>query len=241
MLNAVFFLAAVAGGAFVQAASGFGFGIFVMMFFPLCLPNYGMCVTLSGLLSIGTTVVTTIQYRQYIAWRKLLIPSICFCVISAVIITIAAGQADSLMKRLLGGALILLSMYFLFLGKNMKIHATPAAGVAAGSLSGLLSGLFSIGGPPMVVYLLAGTDSKEEYLATIQAYFTVTNLFTLAVRAMNGMVTKTVFSYAALGLVGIALGVFLGRKVFRKLDANRLRFIVYLFMAASGVITLVKG
>ena len=241
MWNVILFLAAATGGAFVQAASGFGFGIFVMMFFPMLLPSYGMSVTLSGMLSLATTTVTVIQYRRYISWKKLLIPSLCFCAVSAVIITLSAGQADSLMKRLLGGALILLSMYFLFWGKNIKIRATPATGAAAGSLSGVLSGLFSIGGPPMVVYLLAGTDSKEEYLATIQAYFTVTNIYALIVRAANGLVTKAVFGYAALGLAGIALGVFLGRRVFRKLDAGRLRFVVYIFMTVSGVITLVKG
>ena len=81
----------------------------------------------------------------------------------------------------------------------------------------------------------------QEYLATIQAYFTVTNIYALIVRAANGLVTKAVFGYAALGLAGIALGVFLGRRVFRKLDAGRLRFVVYIFMAVSGVITLVKG
>ena len=42
--------------SFIQRVSGFGFGIFVMMFFPFILPSYGESITLSGLLA-GTTAL----------------------------------------------------------------------------------------------------------------------------------------------------------------------------------------
>jgi uncharacterized membrane protein YfcA len=240
-LTIALFVLTVAVGALVQSASGFGFGIFVMMFFPVILPSYGMSVTLSGALSLACTTVTAFRYRRHIAWKKLWLPSLCFCIVSAVFITLSGGAADSLMKRLLGAALILLSAYFLFLGSRIRIRPTHTAGAVAGSLSGLLSGLFSTGGPPIVVYLLAGTESNEEYLATIQAYFTVTNLFALAVRAANGLVTPVVAGYWVVGLLGIAAGVFLGCRVFHKLNAERLRLVVYLFMAISGLIMLILG
>ena len=40
--------------SFVQRVSGFGFGIFIMMFLPYIMPSYNEAVALSGLLS-GTT------------------------------------------------------------------------------------------------------------------------------------------------------------------------------------------
>ena len=84
-------------------------------------------------------------------------------------------------------------------------------------------------------------ESKEEYLATIQAYFTITNIYAFAMRAAGGLVTAEALRYAAWGVPAIALGVFLGRRAFRALNADRLRFVVYLFMALSGVVTLVRG
>ena len=48
----IFFLTIVA--SFIQRVSGFGFGIFVMMFFPFFLPSYGESVMLSGLLAGST-------------------------------------------------------------------------------------------------------------------------------------------------------------------------------------------
>ena len=48
----VFILTIIA--SFIQRVSGFGFGIFVMMFFPFFLPSYGDAVMLSGLLAGST-------------------------------------------------------------------------------------------------------------------------------------------------------------------------------------------
>ena len=50
----LFLLAACA--SFVQRVSGFGFGIFIMMFLPYIMPSYNEAVALSGLLSGSTAL-----------------------------------------------------------------------------------------------------------------------------------------------------------------------------------------
>ena len=47
--------------SFIQRVTGFGFGIFVMMFFPFFLPSYGESVMLSGLLAGTTAFLITIS------------------------------------------------------------------------------------------------------------------------------------------------------------------------------------
>ena len=229
------FILATAAGAFIQTTTGFGFGILVMIFYPQLLPSVLMSVTVSGMLSLQTNVVTMLRYFRHIAWKKLLWPMLCYAVVSFAAIRFSMGQADALMKRLLGVMLILLSIWFLFFGKRVRIRPTPAAGLAAGALSGLFSGLFSIGGPPIVVYLLSSAESNEEYMATTQTYFTITSIYALTVRALSGLVTLESLKFAALGILGVAAGVFLGRRVFQRLNADRLRMAVYIFMAAAGV------
>ncbi len=51
----IFLLTIIA--SFIQRVSGFGFGIFVMMFFPFFLPSYGESVMLSGLLAGSTALL----------------------------------------------------------------------------------------------------------------------------------------------------------------------------------------
>ena len=63
----VFILTIIA--SFIQRVSGFGFGIFVMMFFPFFLPSYGDSVMLSGLLAGSTALMIAVRNWQYIRWK----------------------------------------------------------------------------------------------------------------------------------------------------------------------------
>ena len=62
----VFILTIIA--SFIQRVSGFGFGIFVMMFFPFFLPSYGESVMLSGLLAGSTALMIAVRNWHYIRW-----------------------------------------------------------------------------------------------------------------------------------------------------------------------------
>ena len=66
----IFLLAICA--SFIQRVSGFGFGIFVMIFFPLFLPSYGEATTLSGLLAGSTALIIAIRYFRDIEWKIML-------------------------------------------------------------------------------------------------------------------------------------------------------------------------
>ena len=63
----IFILTVIA--SFIQRVSGFGFGIFVMMFFPFFLPTYGDCIMLSGLLAGSTALMIAVQNWRYIRWK----------------------------------------------------------------------------------------------------------------------------------------------------------------------------
>ena len=56
----------------------------------------------------------------------------------------------------------------------------------------------------------------------------------------RAVITSTTFHLWLLMLAALALGVFLGNKIFYRLDAKRLRFAVYGYMAVSGVTMLLK-
>ena len=65
----VFLLTIIA--SFIQRVSGFGFGIFVMMFFPFFLPSYGESVMLSGLLAGSTALMIAVRNWKYIRWSMM--------------------------------------------------------------------------------------------------------------------------------------------------------------------------
>ena len=226
------------GAAFVQRVSGFGLGIFAMMFLPHFLPSHTAAATISCLFSCYTTTFNSIKYRKNVAY-KTAIPMLAAAMIPIVIAVVFSAKVSAdVFRILLGSVLVILSIYFLFFNKRIRIKPTPINGVIAGTISGVLNGLFSTGGPPAVLYLTSATPDNITYFATIQFYFCLTNLFATTVRSIKGLITVDLLIYAGVGILGCIAGDFLGRKIFDKLDAQKLKYIIYIGMIISGVLML---
>ena len=223
---------------FVQRVSGFGLSIFTMMFFPYFLPGQSMAVSVSNFLSTGTTTFNAIKYRKDISF-KTVIPMICSALIFiTVAVYFSSFVSAEIFKILLGSVLILLSLYFLFFSDKISIKPTVFNGVFSGTLSGVLGGLFSTSGPPAVLYLTNALTDTKTYFATIQFYFCVTNVYSLIMRFVNGFITLETVYYFLIGSIGCVIGDFLGKLVFNKLNAKKLRIIIYIGMILSGIVML---
>lgn len=227
------------GGAFIQRITGFGMGIFAMLFLPYFLPSQGMCAAIMGLLSMFSSGYNAIRNRKSIRWKVILPLMAAAMAVIPIAVRLSATLPQAVLKRLLGVVLVVLSVYFLFFSK--RVHLKPSLGnaLAAGVLGGALNGLFSTGGPPIVLYLIHALPDKLAYFATVQAYFAATNLFSAVTRALNGILTGQVLILTAVALIGTFLGNTAGGAVFEKLDADRLRKVVYISMLVSGVLMVI--
>lgn len=228
------------GAAFVQRVSGFGFGIFIMTALPYLLPSYGEATTLSGMLAMVTSFIICMKMRRYIRWRLLLPTLITFLEVSFFAVQFVALAGDGLMKKILGGILIFASIWFLWLNDRVHIPSNMPMQISMGGLSGILGGLFGMQGPPVVLYYLSTLKSKEEYMAILQTYFLIGNIFLTVYRARCGFLTDIVMVSWCYGIVAILIGTFLGTLVFRKLSMPILRKIIYIYMAISGVIAILQ-
>lgn len=223
---------------FIQRVSGFGLAIFAMMFLPYLAPTHTAAVAIACLFSTATTVYNTLRYRKDIEYRTV-IPMLCAALPT---ITVAVYFSSVVSARvfsiLLGLVLMALSAYFLFFIERIRIRPTLSGGLFTGALSGVLGGLFSTSGPPVVLYLSNATTDNAVYFATIQFYFCITNIYSTAVRAANGIIDGSVILYAAVGIVGCLLGDALGTRVFERLDSAKLKRIIYIGMIVSGALML---
>ena len=227
------------GATFVFRVSGFGLGIFAMLFLPYLFADTNTASTISCLWAFTAATFNTIKYRKNINF-KLLIPLIC----AALLVIPLAVQASAmvpqkLMKQILGIVLIVLSLYFLFLSNKIKFKATTFSGIIAGLLGGVLNGLFATGGPPIVLYLANATDDKTIYFASIQLYFAIINLYTTATRAVNGILTTKMILLAAIGLIGCLIGNAFGTLLFKRINADVFKKIIYIGMIISGFLMII--
>lgn len=227
-------------GSAIQAASGFGYGIFVMSVLPFFLP-YGDALCATGLIAVF--MAGTIAYKHRDAFDlKLIVYPVLFNLMASTAGTFfLKGQTDAMLKRVLGGFLVALSLYLFCLNDRVKIKATPLSGALSGGLGGIMGSMFGMGGPPIVIYLLSATSQTAAYIANLQVYFVCTNVYVAAIRYLHGMMNMQVLVYTGCGILGIYGGAKLGDLLFRRLDVKSLRRMVYVFMVAMGALLLIRG
>lgn len=109
----------------------------------------------------------------------------------------------------------------------------PLGALAVGAVSGALNGAVGISGPPAIVFYFATTAAATSR-ATLIAYFLFTDVWALALAGGAGLLTS-----AALPLITVALpfslaGIWLGSRLYLRLDEAQLRRLVWWLLAALG-------
>ncbi|MCQ2189513.1 MAG: sulfite exporter TauE/SafE family protein [Paludibacteraceae bacterium] len=227
------------GAGFVQRTVGFGFGIFLI---PLLLllgvmgGDYRSVVSLSSMMAATLSLLTVWHLRKSLDWSFVWPLLIVFLPTSAFFSYVMFDTDASWLKIVLGVALILLSVYFTFFKKDgIKIKPNMLNTVGLGSLSGMMGGLFSMQGPPVVYYYLSTQETKDAYMAQTQCFFLLGNLWMTLLRANEGIITAQVGQNYLIAIAGCLSGMWIGARVYDKLNKDLLLKAIYIFLAFSGV------
>lgn len=229
------------GASFVQRTTGFGFGIFIMTMLPAIMSSHGEATTLSGILAMTTSLIIVIQKYRFIVWRRLLPILLTFIVVSIGAIFVLKRMEYSILNILLGITLVVVSIYFSFFSKRIKVKTTLPVQITAGTLSGLMGGFFGMQGPPAVLYFVNSEKDKEHYLAVTQTYFLVGNIMMTIARAYNGFFTTAVSKGYIYGITGVVIGNLIGAWVFRHITGSILKYIIYAYIGISGLTFLFEA
>jgi uncharacterized membrane protein YfcA len=226
--------------SYVQSVTGFGFGIFAMIFLPSIL-SYTEANLLSTVLSTLTSLVALAFVLRRVHLKNLIFPTLGCLASTYFAVAFIKSQSSEILTVLLGAALFLLSIYFFFFTDKIRIKPTWYAGLIAGVLSGILGGMFAIGGPPVVIYYMQSEREPDRYMATISAYFVLSGIISIGTKAIAGFFTATVWLCSAVALVAMLLGSLAGKLTRSKINPTHLKKLVYGFMAVSGIINIVTA
>ena len=239
-LTFLYILILTVAASFIQRVSGFGFGIFVMMFFPFILPSYGESITLSGLLAGTTALLIALRNIKHIRWDVMWVIVLFNVAVSWIAIEYMASIGNETLKRCLGVMLVLISLYFMFCdGKIKMLLASRTAQAVVGAISGFMGGVFAMPGPPVVLYTIVAISDKRQYIATLQAFSVVFNIFYTLFRARVGFFTESTLDYWCVGLLGLVSGAWLGSRCFESISRDTLKRIVYIMMMVSGFAAII--
>lgn len=233
MLQILWLFLITFAGAFIQTNIGFGLPLIAMLFLPMFLP-FSTSVALYQIVGTAGMLYLVLHYRTFIAWR-IMLPLLGVSLLTGMAVTLfSMGMEKGVLIVILGAALIIISIFSVWFSERISVRPTPRNGALLGFIAGIGNGLFGISGPPVAIYLLAGIDEKRAYLVTLQTFFLISNITTIAIRTGAGAVTLSHIPLILSGWTGIAVGTFFGLKLFERLPKQLLKKLVYGFVGVSG-------
>lgn len=116
----------------------------------------------------------------------------------------------------------------------------PKFNPVVGFTTGIVNGATGSQIFPVMPYLLSLNISKDVLVQTINLSFTVNSLIMLGfLYRMNTLDTDSVITYS-LGVIPVAIGVWLGGKIRKKIPETRFKRIVMILVATLGLLLLVN-
>lgn len=240
MADLLIVVCAVLLGGCVQAATGFGGGIVIMIFLPMLFPM-ASAAGISQTITMALSGSIFFRYRKYVKKEGLLLALLSYTVTSDLGMTIANGMDAKRAKLIFGIFLVILAIYFIIFASKIKVRPSKLANIICTGLSGLFGGMFGIGGPPVSVYYINAMPTKEAYLGTLNLFFFITAVINTASRVMKGIITRDMVPYILLGVPVILIGSALGDQIARRVQMNTIKRGVYAVVALAGVIAIIQG
>ncbi len=233
----IFFIVFVA--SVVKGSTGFGLALIAMPLMSFFLP-IKFLVPLITIFNLVTSVIIICQNLDFkYSKDEIIIPI--FGVVGIIIGSmLLPAFSDIFLKRVLSIVLIILAIAFLS-GYRFKIRNILRARIGAGLTSGFLGGLFSIIGPPMVLFLTSLGIDKTRFRLTFTWYSLVTTSVAFISYLLSGIVTLRILVFALILLPVLMAGTWIGSRIVKKLPSVAFTSICLWVTLLSGIMIFVSA
>jgi len=142
--------------------------------------------------------------------------------------------------RIIISLLVLTASIALFLGKKIILQETSLKNFSMGIISGVANGIASLGGLPVVIYMMAIALSATAVRATLNLYFFVICGYGTGTLWFADLLKQTTFIRAVILLPFVLLGIWLGNTIFKRSSALHYRYFVLSLLTALACLGLFK-
>jgi len=147
------------------------------------------------------------------------------------------GADPGVLRRLIAVTVIVFSVALL-IGKRFRGRHRLRTSIGLGALSGTMLGATSIGGPPVILYLLSGPDPVAVTRANLTLYIVLVSAAGLVMLGFAGLLDAIALRTAAALTIPFVVGVVAGSRLFARFSDQRFRqlTIVFMFLVSLGVL-----
>jgi uncharacterized membrane protein YfcA len=224
-------------GALAQAVSGFGFALVVVPLLATA-TDPRTAVVVASLTGLGLTLTAATRERRHVRWRVALLLTAASALGMPAGLLVLKLAPDRLLAALI--AVVALGCTLL-VWRKVRIGTGPAAVGAVGVLAGVLATSTGTNGPPLVAAFHALEYDPRTFRATIAATFAGSGVLGLAGFVLTSQVSPSAMRMSVVGLPAVALGWWLGNRIFARVDPVGFRRIVLIGLVASSGIALVHA
>lgn len=226
-----FVIAALAG--LIRGITGFGGAMVMSPPFALILGPIIMVPAVLLLESVAAAPMV-VHTRRSVRW-KVIGPIVLAACVAAPLGTYVLVSADPQVLRRVVAAIVIVFSALLLRGWRYGGRQRVATGTGLGMLSGAMASATSIGGPPVILYLLAGPDPIEVTRANLTFFVAVISAAGVATLAIAGKLDpRALWIFAALAPAYYG-GMVVGTRAFTRFDDRRFRRLtLFLMMAVSA-------
>jgi uncharacterized membrane protein YfcA len=228
------FIVIVFVAAILQAGTGFGFSIMATPFLLLLFESHA-AIQLNIILSLLISLIITFKTRNEVNKESLvrLIKGSLLGILPGLLLFVFL---DVRLLKILVSILILASTGLLV--AKVTIKPSSLKELITGALSGLLTTSLGMPGPPLLIYF-AGTKIKKETLrSTTLAYFVFIYPVSLFLQFSLYSIASVVWRSTLWALPFTFLGIYLGQRVFAKLNQQLFQKIIYVLLCFTGMYLL---
>lgn len=220
----------------VQALTGFAG---VMLSIPPIILIYGADTAKSTINIICWIISVMIAWenRKYTDWKAVRHIASYMLAGMAVGIYLYSRIDASFLVPFYGAIIVLVALKNLLLKPSDKqLSETIYNFILFGA--GIIHGMFVSGGALLVIYLAAHFKDKYAFRANVASLWCILNLVLMVTDWTKGLYTPHFFGMVALGIIPLAMALYLGNKLHARINQVMFRRVTYglLFMAGSMIL-----
>ena len=236
--NLALFLAAAFFGGLTSGLSGFAMGLVVSgVWLHIIAPEQNaLLIVLCGLVTQGSGIW---RVRRSINWRAVA-PFIIGSALGVPAGTALVTGVDQNMLRLgIGVLLVVFSLYGLFRPVIKPVQGSIPREFSVGVANGLIGGLTGLGGIAVTVWSQLCGGAKDAQRAIFQPVMFATFLMSAIWLGIAGAFTAGTMKLYVLALPALCAGIWLGFKLYGKLDDAAFRKIILGLLLIAGLSLIV--
>ncbi len=224
---------------FIQGLTGFGSVLLSLPLIAMFL-EFKTAVPFMTVCGIVLSLILIVQLRGSWEWKKIY-PLLIGAVPGIPVGTYMLKNLEAGPMYIFLGSVLVAYALFGILFKGMVIELKKGWPYLFGIISGCLGGAVAASGPPVIIYTFLQPWDKDEIKVTLQGFFVISGIITLAYFIYHGLVGAQVLKLSGIALPFIAAGTLTGSFFYGKLNESGYRKLMYYTLAALGVMMFAQG